>query len=70
MNWLSDSVLNHNKTDYLAFEDLFGKLAADADKAFLKEKPAPIESDKEKKYVLVAGMLLPGLSIICSELYP
>ena len=69
LNWLPDSVMKHNKTDYLAFKDVFGKPTTDADRPSLKEKPAPTESDKENKSVLVAGMLIPGPSIIFSELY-
>ena len=68
LNWLPDSVINHNKTDYLAFKDVFGKPTTDADRPSLKEKPAPTKNDKNKS-VLVAGMLIPGPSIICSELY-
>ena len=69
LNCLPDLVMNHNKTDNLAFKDVFGKPTTDADRPSLKENPAPTESDKENKSVLVAGMLIPGHSIICSELY-
>ena len=62
-------VMNHNKTDYLAFKGIFGKPTTDADRPSLKKKPAPTASDKENKSVLVAGMLIPGPSIKCSELY-
>ena len=61
--------MNHYKTDYLAFKDIFEKPTIDVDRPSLKEKPAPTESDKENKSVLVAGMLIPAPSIICSELY-
>ena len=67
LNWQPDSVMHYNKTDYLAFKDAFGKSTTDSDRPSLK--PAPTESDKENNSVLVAGMLIPGPSIICSEHY-
>ena len=49
MDWLPDPVFNTNGSEYLPFNEVFGKPTTDAARPPLKEKPVPTESDKQNK---------------------
>ena len=54
-DWLLDQVFNINGSEYLQFNDVFGKPTTAA-RPSLKENPVPTKSDKQNKSVLVAGI--------------
>ena len=56
LNWLLGPVFNTKRSEYLPFNEVFGKPTTDAARPSLKEKPVPTESDKQNKSVLVAGI--------------
>ena len=48
LDWLPDPVFNTNGIEYLPFNEVFGKPTTDAARLSLKEKPVPLENDKQK----------------------
>ena len=56
LDWFPDPVFNTNGSEYLPFNEVFGKPTTDAARPSLKEKQVLTESDKQNKSVLVAGI--------------
>ena len=49
LDWLQDPVFNTNGSEYLPFNEVFGKPTTDAARTSLKEKPISTKSDKQNK---------------------